>query len=192
MTGCGRRCTARASASYAATKDPLAKERATKALNALKFLSEVTQGGSHPAPHGFPARTILPTSGPDPNAEHYTPERDREAQRRDPLWKVISPRWPTSADGQWYWKCDTSSDELDGHFFMYALYFDLVAETDAEKQSAREVITRIVDHLIEHDYNLVDHDGLPTRWGRYDPDEFNRDLRWSEAAVSTRCACSAT
>lgn len=173
---------------YAATKDPLAKERATKAFHALKFLSEVTQGGSHPAPPGFPARTILPTSGPDPNATHDTPERDRDEQRRDPLWKVITPRWPTSADGQWYWKCDTSSDELDGHFFLYAAYYDLVAETEAEKRSAREVIVRIVDHLIEHGYNLVDHDGKPTRWARYSPAEMNHDLRWSEGR-GLNCMC---
>ncbi|MCX6620298.1 MAG: hypothetical protein NTY38_04335 [Acidobacteria bacterium] len=52
---------------YAATRDPLAKQRARKAFEALRFLSEVTQGGEHPAPPGFPARAILPTSGPDPN-----------------------------------------------------------------------------------------------------------------------------
>lgn len=176
---------------YAATKDPLAKERATKAFEALKFLSDVTQGGSHPAPPGFPARSILPTSGPNPNEVHYTPEHDRERQKRDPLWKVIAPRWPTSADGQWYWKCDTSSDELDGHYFLYALYYDLVAQTEEEKQSVRDVVTRITDHLIEHGYNLVDHDGLPTRWGRFSPEEFNNDLWWSEGrGLNSMCMLS--
>jgi len=176
---------------YAATKDPLARQRATKAFLALKFLSDVTQGGDHPAPHGFPARSILPTSGYDPNAEHYTPERDRQEQQRDPLWKVISPRWPKSADGQWYWKCDTSSDELDGHFFLYALYYDLVAETEEEKQTARDVVTRIVDHLLDHGYNLVDHDGKPTRWGRFSPEEFNHDLRWAEGrGLNSMCMLS--
>ena len=52
---------------YAATKDPEAKRRATAAFEALRFLSHVTQGGPHPAPKGFPARSILPTDGPDPN-----------------------------------------------------------------------------------------------------------------------------
>ena len=60
---------------YAATKDPVAKQRARKAFEALRFLSEVTQGGEHPAPPGFPARAILPTSGPDPNL-HDSKERD--------------------------------------------------------------------------------------------------------------------
>lgn len=162
---------------YAATRDPKAKARATRAFEALAFLSEVTQGGEHPAPPGFPARTILPSSGPNPNDE-YTPERDRKKQERDALWKVMEPRWPTSADGRWYWKCDTSSDELDGHFFLYALYFDLVAETDAEKARAREVTARVADHLIDHEYRLVDHDGRPTRWARFSPDDLNEDPRW--------------
>jgi len=159
---------------YAATKDPEAKRRAADAFEAVRFLSQVTQGGSHPAPHGFPARTILPTSGPNPN-EHpsYTAEGDRERQRRDPQWKIIQPRWPTSEDGRWYWKTDTSSDELDGHYFLYACYYDLVAETDEEKQRARDVVAAITDHLIEHDYALIDHDGKPTRWARFGPQDLN-------------------
>lgn len=151
---------------YAATKDPMAKQRATAAFEALKFLSDVTQGGLHPAPKGFPARSILPIDGPNPN-DHDSPEHDRQRQERDPHWKVISPRWPVSADGKWYWKSDTSSDELDGHFFLYAVYHDLVAETPEEKGRVKQVVFDIVSHLIEHDYQLIDHDGRPTRWGRF-------------------------
>ncbi|MEX2286040.1 MAG: hypothetical protein WD648_03060, partial [Planctomycetaceae bacterium] len=157
---------------YAATKDVKARQRATAAFEALRFLSQVTQGGSNPAPRGFPARSILPTSGRNPN-DGDTPERDIKQQERDPQWKVLSPRWPTSADGKWYWKTDTSSDELDGHYFFYALYYDLVAETDAEKQRVRDVVAAITDHLIEHDYALVDHDGKPTRWARFGPGDLN-------------------
>ena len=40
---------------YAATHDPKAKARAKQAFEALRFLSQVTQGGEHPAPKGFPA-----------------------------------------------------------------------------------------------------------------------------------------
>ncbi|MEZ6051039.1 MAG: hypothetical protein R3C02_06550 [Planctomycetaceae bacterium] len=159
---------------YGATKNPKAKERATAAFEAVRFLSEVTQGGSHPAPPGFPARTILPTSGPNPNEQHgYTAEGDKERQKDDPQWKVIQPRWPISEDGKWYWKTDTSSDELDGHYFLYALYYDLVAETDEEKQRVRDVVAAITDHLIDHDFTLIDHDGKPTRWGRFSPHDLH-------------------
>lgn len=162
---------------YGATGDPKAKERATKAFEALAFLSEVTQSGSNPAPHGFIARTILPTDGRNPN-EHDSPERDQEKQKGDALWKVIVPRWPTSGDGKWYWKTDASSDELDGHFLMYALYYDLVAETDAEKARVQEVTARVMDHLIDHDFRLVDHDGKPTRWANFNPSAINGNPDW--------------
>jgi hypothetical protein len=163
---------------YAATKDPKAKERATKVWKAMRFLGTVTQGGSNPAPPGFVARTVLPTDGPNPNAEHYTPERDRERQKGDAYWKVMDPRWPTSEDGKWYWKCDTSSDELDGHFFFYALYYDLVAETEAEKAPVREHVRAMADHFLEHDFCLVDHDGTPTRWAVFSPSALNKDPNW--------------
>jgi hypothetical protein len=163
---------------YAATKDPKAKARAKQALQALRFLSQVTQGGEHPAPKGFPARSIVPADGPDPNRPNSV-ENDRRFHNRDPLWKVIFPRWPKSADGKWYWKCDTSSDELDGHYFCYATYYDLAAETEEEKREAREVIAAVTDHLLEHDFNLVDHDGQPTRWGVYGPKALNLDPRWA-------------
>jgi hypothetical protein len=91
------------------------------------------------------------------------------------LWKVLSPRWPVSADGKWYWKTDTSSDELDGHYFLYAVYYDLVAETDEEKKYARAVVERVTNHLIEHDFMLIDHDGTPTRWGQFSPKVLNTD-----------------
>lgn len=162
---------------YGATKDPKAKERAKKAFNALKFLGEVTQGGTNPAPPGFVARTILPTSGPNPNEGRVEADR-REQQEGDKLWKVIDPRWPISADGKWYWKSDTSSDELDGHYFFYALYYDLVADTEEEKTRVREHVRALTDHLVDHNFQLVDHDGKPTRWARYSPEELNHDVSW--------------
>jgi hypothetical protein len=163
---------------YAATHSDLAKKRAKDAFEALWFLREVTQGGNHPAPPGFVARSVLPTTGPDPNLRDASPQRDEEMRKRDALWKKLSPRWPLSADGKWYWKADTSSDELDGHFFFYALYYDLVATTDDEKRRVREQVSAIADHLIDHDFELIDWDGKPTRWGVFNPKKLNHDPNW--------------
>jgi hypothetical protein len=164
---------------YAATGDAKLKEDAHKAFRALAFLSEVTQGGTHPAPKGFIARTVLPTSEPDPNVR-FGLLYDMERNERDKLWKIIQPRWPVDESGDWYWKNDSSSDELDGHFFGYAIYFDRVCETDAEKEAVRAVVRRIMDHILDHGYNLVDFDGEPTRWGRFSPDDLNRNPAWSD------------
>jgi hypothetical protein len=163
----------------AATKRAEACARAHQAFEALRFLGEVTQGGSHPAPAGFVARSILPADGPDPNVQD-SPSRDRQRQARDRRWKVVSPRWPKSADGAWFWKSDTSSDELDGHYFFYALYHDLVPKNAAETDRLKAHVTALTDHLVAHGYRLVDHDGAPTRWGVFDPDSLNHDVDWWE------------
>lgn len=159
---------------WAATKDPEAKRRAKMAFEALRFLQTVTQGGTPPALPGFVARTILPADGPNPNAQAYTREKDeRTRATRDKLWKVLVPRWPRSADGKWYWKADTSSDELDGHYFFYATYYDLVADTPEEKQRVREVVDALTSHLVDHNFQLIDWDGKVTRWGVYNPEALN-------------------
>ena len=162
---------------YAATKDPETKERAQQVFKALRFLQTVTQEGSHAAPQGFVARTIRSTKLPDPNDGRL--KQDEEIQKnKDQLWKAYEPRWPVSADGKWYWKSDTSSDELDGHYFFYPLYYDLVAQTEKEKEEVRQVVRDLTDHLIAHGYNLVDHTGTVTRWGVYSPEALNHDPDW--------------
>jgi hypothetical protein len=162
---------------YGATRDPRARARATKAFRALQFLQEVTQGGTPAPDRGYVARTIRPVTLPDPNAGRLEQDRATRAAH-DRLWKVYAPRWPKSADGQWYWKSDTSSDELDGHYFFYPLYHDLVAETPAEKAAVRTVVRELTDHLVTHGFRLVDHDGTVTRWGGYAPTNLNHDFNW--------------
>lgn len=162
---------------FGATRDPLAGERARKAFEALRFLQKVTQGGEPAPPKGYVARTVRSVELPDPNIGRV--EADRRARERgDRLWKVYEPRWPKSADGKWFWKSDTSSDELDGHYFFYPLYHDLVAETVGEKERVREVVRDLTDHLLAHRYVLMDHDGTVTRWGQFSPEGLNHDPNW--------------
>ncbi len=169
---------------YAATRDPKAKERAGKAFAALRFLQKVTQDCDHAPPKGYVARTVRPVDWPDPNTGRLA--SDREAQKQDKLWKAYEPRWPKSADGKWFWKSDTSSDELDGHYFFYPLYYDFCAETDAERERVREVVRDLTDHLVTHGFVLVDHDGKPTRWGIYGPQYLNQDpLWWQERGLKS-------
>jgi hypothetical protein len=161
---------------YAATKDPKAKARAKQAFEALRFLQKVTQGCEHSPPRGYIARTIRPSDWPDPNVGRL--QGDLAEQKHDQLWKAYEPRWPKSADGRWFWKSDTSSDELDGHYFFYPLYYDYCADTDEERERVREVVRDISDHFLAHGFNLVDFDGTPTRWGVYGPDQLNRNPFW--------------
>jgi hypothetical protein len=61
--------------------------------------------------------------------------------------KIHGGEWHRSADGRWWWKGDTSSDEVDGHYFAYAVYYD-VAATEDEKREIRPFVARITDHII--------------------------------------------
>lgn len=164
---------------YAATQDERYRGYADQAFRAIAFLSEVTQGGLHPAPTGFIARNVIPTSEPDPN-DVYDLAYDLRRKKADALWKVIQPRCPVDESGEWFWKCDASSDELDGHFFGYATYFDRVCQSDEERGAVQRVVRPIIEHLLEHGLNLVDHDGQPTRWARFSPDDLNRNSAWCE------------
>jgi hypothetical protein len=160
----------------AATGDPRSKRRAAKAFEALRFLQKVTQGGTPAPDRGYIARTIRSVELPDPNIGRLA--SDLEGQKHDKLWKAYEPRWPKSADGKWFWKSDTSSDELDGHYFFYALYDEFVASSGAEKERVREVVRETTDHLMRHGGTMTDHDGKPTRWAVYGPQFLNRDPFW--------------
>jgi len=170
---------------YGARKSPEAKARATKAFEALRFLQKVHEGAEIAPPKGYVARTIRSTADPDPNIGRVEGDRETKATE-DKAWKVYEPRWPKSKDGKWFYKTDTSSDELDGHYFFYALYYDLVAETPDEKSRVQDVVRALTDHFIEHDFSLVDIDGTVTRWGAFGPEDLNgKELWWAERGLNS-------
>lgn len=165
------------SLAWAATGEDRYRDYAHNSFRALAFLSEVTQGGEYGGPEGLIARNVVPTTQPDPGAI-YDEDYDLRRNARDKLWKIMERRVPVDKTGQWYWKADASSDELDGHFFGAAIYFDHVCESGEEKEAVRTVVRRLIDHLLTHGYNLVDYDGTPTRWGHFSPDDLNRNPAW--------------
>ncbi|HEY2840399.1 MAG TPA: hypothetical protein VGJ26_14680, partial [Pirellulales bacterium] len=135
---------------YAVTGDESAKKNARRSLEALMFLERIT------GIPGFAARSIVPITD-------------------DP--KKYGGEWHRSADGRWWWKGDTSSDEVDGHFFAYSIYYD-VAATEEEKKEIREYVARITDHILDHNFYYVGPPGKPTTWGVWAPEKLNHDLKW--------------
>jgi ligand-binding sensor domain-containing protein len=139
---------------YAATKDPAARERARKSMHALLELERLT------GIPGFPARSIV--------------HKDETRYYRS------TGEWHESpVDPNYTWKGDTSSDELDGHYFIWAVYYDLCAD-DAEKERIRGTVRRVTDHLMQNNWRLIDKDGKPTRWAIFNPEALNNDPIWEE------------
>jgi len=162
---------------YGATREPDAKRRAVRTFKALKLLFDIT------GIPGFPARSVVPTTWkPDPN-EGFGAAANKAEKDRDPLWKDILPRWPKSADGKYWWKCDTSSDEICGHYFFYAAYYDLVAETPEEKAAVIALVRALTDHIVDHGFRLIDHDGKPTRWADWSPEYCNSLAGWADRGI---------
>jgi len=131
---------------YSVTKSPEALANARKSVEAVLFLEEVA------GRRGFPARSYV---------------RKGDRMPRDGEW-----HW--TKDGQYYWKADTSSDEIVGHFFIFSIAYDLLPDADLKKRIA-ETAGRIMDHIIDHGYYLVDLDGKPTRWGFWAPERLLKE-----------------
>jgi hypothetical protein len=160
---------------YTVTKSEEAKRNAAKAFRFLKKLQDVT--GSH----GYFARTIVPINWKgelhDANRT-YTATELAEELVKEPRFKPVEERWRKSADGQWLWKGDASSDEMCGHMMGYFFYYELAADKEEKKVIAKHVAS-IVDHLIANNFNMMDVDGTHTRWSVWSPDQLNRDPEWS-------------
>lgn len=146
---------------YAATKDPAARKQAKEAMDAMLELERLT------GIPGYPARVIATdeemkntTTQPDMN------ETVRIEGEKDKIW------FRSPVDPKVWCKGDTSSDEMDGHYFAWYVYHDLVADA-AEKQRIAAVVRRATDHIIAHNYTLVGHTGRKTRWGIWQPELIN-------------------
>ncbi len=165
---------------FAVTGDEEAKKLAVRSFLACKWLVDITHEP------GFPARVIVPIDWPEPLKDpEYSHRMNVAMQKHDPFWKDINPRFVKSKDGKHLWKCDTSSDELAGHYFFYGIYYDLVAKTEEEKAPVREVVAAITDHLIRHDFYLSDHDGKATRWGNFSPEYCNSIRGWDQRGLNS-------
>ena len=159
---------------YAATGDPVAKERAKKAFDFLHYLREVTEID------GFFARTIIPVSWERSHDmdRTYTAQELAEEIIANPRQKAVEKRWHLSKDGKWKWKGDTSSDELCGHLFGYYCYYTYAAD-EKEKERVANHFRAIMDHLIRNNFNLVGVDGKHTKWGVWSPKMLNHDPEWA-------------
>lgn len=136
---------------YAATGSEEALAFAQQAFRAMEWLEEVT------TVPGFPTKAIVKKG--DPEARHG------------------SVPWHPSADGEWEWKGDCSSDEIAGHMYGYSIYYDLAA-TEAERAKVRALVEKIMGHILEHDLVMVGEDGKPTRWCVWSPEQLNENERW--------------
>lgn len=131
---------------YAVTGDAAAKTSAREGMHALYMLQDAS------GTPGLVARSVLPLE----------------------LGRTKGRQWRPTPDGTMYWKSDTSSDEIDGHYFAFYTYWEHVAKNDpAERDRLIEQVREVTDYLVDNDYLLIDWDGERTRWGFWNPKLLN-------------------
>lgn len=136
------------SLSYAVTAAEAAKRSARESMRALVMLENAS------GTPGLVARSVVPAE---------------EGRRK-------SAQWRPTPDGSMYWKSDTSSDEIDGHYLALYTYWRHIARFEPRE---REVITKqvrdLTDYLVGNGYLLIDWDGERTTWGFWSPALLNGD-----------------
>ena len=149
---------------YVVTGDETAREEAVNTFKAMLWLDRITPID------GFIARSIWSATGDKD-------ERGRHGSGGLPA------KWYPTKDGKWYWKGDTSSDEVTAHLYSVALFHDLVAE-GREKELARDHIDRLAGNIVANGWKLIDMDGKPTRWGRWDAKYLLNPYGWVDKGVN--------
>jgi len=140
------------SLAYAVTGDPAAKASAMEGMHALYMLQNAS------GTPGLVARSVLPLD------EAIAAGKDK------------NPQWRLTPDGTMYWKSDTSSDEIDGHYFAFYAYWEHIAKNDPEeRERCIKQVRALTDYIVGNDYLLIDWDGEHTRWGFWNPDMLNND-----------------
>jgi hypothetical protein len=147
---------------YAVTKSEDAKLNAYDAFEGMERLTDMT------GLKGFPARSFARDGyeqglGSNGFSEEWRIE-----------WVKKNGRiWRPTEDKRWRWKSSTSSDESCGHFFVYALFAELAPDKAWRDRAIRQIKIQM-DHIIENDWYLVDWNGKPTAWGRWNPEYVNK------------------
>jgi len=131
---------------YGATGDPAAKASALESMHALYMLQNVS------GTPGLVARSVVTVE---------------EGLKKDKQWRP-------APDGKFYWKSDTSSDEIDGHYLAFYMYWEHIARhDDAERDLCIKQVRALTDYIVDNNYQLIDWTGKRTRWGFWNPENLN-------------------
>lgn len=128
---------------YAVTKDEEALQNVRESLDAMERLYDINH-----VP-GFPSRSF---------------------ERRG--YKYQDKPWRRAEDPEWDWKSTTSSDEAIGHIFVFGAIAELINVPELKEQAIL-LIDTLMSHTLKHGHYLVDWNGEPTLWGKWNPEYVN-------------------
>jgi hypothetical protein len=153
---------------YAATKSPEALQNCRESLDAMERLYTIN------SLEGFPSRSFE-RRGYEISDVHKKNKTDTSIHQEYPGNAGIqSPFevWRHANDSVWDWKSTTSSDEAIGHMFVFGAIAELIDDVEL-KNKAVKLMDALMQHIVDHEMYLVDWNGKPTLWGRWNPEYVN-------------------
>lgn len=81
--------------------------------------------------------------------------------------------WLRAADHpNWTWRSTASSDQTVGQIFALTIVLELSDDADM-KQRALTMLDNLMSYIVDNNLYIIDVDGEPTLWGRWNPDYVN-------------------
>ena len=177
-----------------------ARESATRACEACILLMYIAGRGN-----GFVARSYLTTAEPIPddglfykkNGETAVCVTTTDSQKKKLVGKEIKADAPiperlrklyTSegfSDTDIVYKGDTSSDEITHHYIHLLVAHEFLGREDPELDAIiKEAAVNTMNHIIEGGYAIIEIDGNPTTWAKWNMDYFNSYMGWADACLN--------
>lgn len=178
-----------------------AKKVATRACEACLLLLHVHKRGN-----GFAARTYLCSDEPLPDEGLFFRITDGKAtclettdsKNKDCSGVVIdaSAEIPSRlsklytdlgyTDNDIIYKADTSSDEITHHFMHLLFAHEHLGCDDPELDELIISSAKgLMNHIIDHGYELHDFTGKPTSWAKWSVQYFNTEFGWVDGALNS-------
>ena len=146
---------------YKVTGSLEAKENAFEAFEALERLYTVT------GIQGLFARSY---------ERDYKVENDRGEgwQQKELLTGSPANLWLSAKDHpNWTWRSTASSDQAVGQVFALTTILEL-SDDQAWKARALKCLDDLMGFIVKNDLYILDVDGKPTMWGKWNPEYVNR------------------
>ncbi len=146
---------------YRVTGSEDAKQNAYEAFEAMERLHTVTN-----IP-GLFARSV---------ERDYIIENTKGAdwKKKELLSGSPASLWLRAADHpNWTWRSTASSDQTVGQIFAVTAVLEL-SDDEAWKSRALKMLDNLMGYIVENDLYIIDVDGEPTMWGKWNPAYVNQ------------------
>ncbi len=77
------------------------------------------------------------------------------------------------ADENWDWRGTASSDQTVGQIFAMTLIAEYIDDKDWKKRAVK-ILDDLMTYIVKNNLCLVDYNGKPSLWGRWNPEYVNR------------------